>query len=218
MKKLLILVLITVQSTTSMAQEQAFWNDIQAFKQQDSIQKPPLRPILFIGSSSFTMWKDLQSDFPGYTILNRGFGGSSLLDLIRYKQEIITKYKPKQIVMYCGENDFAASDTVSVNTVVGRFTSLFLYIQSKFKDIPFVYVSMKPSPSRYALLPKYTAANNIIQQYLKKFKNTNFVDVYQAMLMEDGSPRLDIFLEDNLHMNKAGYSIWQKLIAPHLKK
>lgn len=218
MKKLLILVLITVQSATSMAQEQAFWNDIQAFKQQDSIQKPPLQPILFIGSSSFTMWKDLQSDFPGYTILNRGFGGSSLLDLIRYKQEVITKYNPKQIVMYCGENDFAASDTVSVKTVFDRFTSLFLYIQSKFKDIPFVYVAMKPSPSRYLLLPKYTAANKLIQQYLKKFKNTNFVDVYQPMLMEAGSPRLDIFLDDNLHMNKAGYSIWQKLIGPHLKK
>jgi len=218
MKKSTFLLLALIISFVGFGQNPAFWNEVQEFKKQDSLQKPPTRPILFIGSSSFTLWKDVNNNFPGYTILNRAFGGSSITDLIRYKQEIITKYKPKQIVMYCGENDFAASDTVTVPTVMARFKTLFNYIQSNFKGIPFVYVSMKPSPSRFKLLPKYEEANRLIQAYLKKYKNTVFVDVYHAMLMEDGSPRLDIFLEDNLHMNKAGYDIWQKLLAPHLKK
>jgi lysophospholipase L1-like esterase len=121
-------------------------------------------------------------------------------------------------VMYCGENDFAASDTVTVEMAMTRFKTLFAYIQSQFKEIPFAYVSMKPSPSRAKLLPKYKEANRLIQAYLKKFKHTVFVDVYYPMLLTDGNPRTDIFLDDNLHMNRAGYAIWQKLIAPHLKK
>lgn len=217
--KVSILYLFTCLLSLSVyAQDPPFWKEVQEFKKEDNLQTPPNNPILFIGSSSFTMWKEVNADFPGYTILNRAFGGSSLTDLIYYKEDIITKYKPKQIVMYCGENDFASSDTVTVEMVMTRFKTLFAYIQSQFKDIPFVYVSMKPSPSRVKLLPKYEQANRLIQTYLKKFKYTIFVDIYHPMLMTDGKPRTDIFLEDNLHMNKAGYVIWQKLIAPHLKK
>ena len=61
-------------------QDLPFWDDIQAFKHQDSIQMPPQHAILFVGSSSFTKWTDVQNYFPGYTIINRGFGGSSLPD------------------------------------------------------------------------------------------------------------------------------------------
>src|SRR5205085_12445340 len=91
-------------------QKTPFWDDIQAFKKQDSIQPPPQHAILFVGSSSFTKWTDVQGYFPNYTIINRGFGGSALPDLIRYENDVIFKYDPKEIVMYCGENDIAGSD------------------------------------------------------------------------------------------------------------
>ena len=179
---------------------------------------PAARQVLFVGSSSFTNWKDVQNYFPTIPIINRGFGGSSLTDLLRYKEEVIFKYKPKQIVIYCGENDFAGSDTVSVTTVVKRFTELFGLIRSRYKDIPIAYVSMKPSPSRQHLMPKFEKANMEIRQFLKKYKKTVFIDVYHSMLKPDGSPMTDIFLQDNLHMNAKGYAIWKKQIAPHLLK
>jgi lysophospholipase L1-like esterase len=118
--------------------------------------------------------------------------------------------------MYCGENDFAAHDTVSVQTVVGRFKQLFGVTRQRLGNISFVYVSMKPSPSRKHLMPKFAKANAEIRSFLKKYRNTAFVDVYQSMLKPDGSPMTDIFLEDNLHMNAKGYAIWQKLLAPYL--
>src|SRR5437870_5399481 len=102
-----------------------FWNDIQNFKKQDSIHFPLKNAILFICSSSFTKWTDVQDYFPGYTIINRGFGGSTLLDVIRYAYDVILPYQPKQVVIYCGENDLAASDTVSATDVVQRFKTLF---------------------------------------------------------------------------------------------
>ncbi|MBC7848363.1 MAG: G-D-S-L family lipolytic protein [Chitinophagaceae bacterium] len=216
MRKLLWFCFFITLSQLSYSQQPPFWNDVQSFKKQDSASMPPKNIILFIGSSSFTNWKDVREYFPNKPILNRAFGGSTLPDLIRYKQDIVYKYQPKQVVIYCGENDFASSDTVSVNTVVTRFKQLFGLIRSKHKNVPIAYVSMKPSPSRKNLMPKYVAANNAIKSFLQGFKHTVFIDVYQSMLNADGTPKADIFVSDNLHMNAKGYAIWQKIMQPHL--
>lgn len=197
---------------------QPFKEDIDNFKKHDSIKFPQKNSILFVGSSSFTKWVDVQDYFPGYAIINRGFGGSSLPDIIRYADDIIFPYRPKQIVIYCGENDFAASDTVSVNTVYSRFKELFLLIRKKLPSIPVDYVSMKPSPSRVQLMNKFDSSNNLIRNFLKEKDHTAFLDVYHKMLNNDGTPKKDIFLEDNLHMNAKGYHIWQKIIKPYLLK
>jgi lysophospholipase L1-like esterase len=220
MKRLLLIVLFTVLAGKSKAQDEPFpfWNDIQAFKQKDSASFPPPNEILFVGSSSFTKWTDVQDYFPSYPIINRGFGGSSLPDVIRYAGDIIYPYKPKQIVIYCGENDLASSDSVTAQMVYDRFEILFAMIRSKFKNIPVIYISLKPSPSRQKLMPKMAGVNNAIQSFLKKKKNAVFIDVYHKMLKPDGTPMDDIFLEDRLHMNIKGYVIWQKEIAPYLLK
>src|SRR4051794_39345746 len=86
------------------AQDTAFQKDIQDFKKQDSTSFPPRNAIVFVGSSSFTKWKDVQDYFPNYKIVNRGFGGSTLPDVIRYVNDIIIPYHPKQVVIYCGDN------------------------------------------------------------------------------------------------------------------
>jgi lysophospholipase L1-like esterase len=216
--KLVLLLLFFSATLFAQNANPPFWNDIQSFRKQDSAKFPAKGQILFTGSSSFTNWKDVQAYFPGYPIINRGFGGSTLPDLIRYTPDVIFPYQPKQIVVYCGENDFASSDTVSVPTVVNRFKTFFTLVRSKYKDVPFAYVSMKPSPSRAHLMTKYVEANRIIKEYLEKQSKTAFIDVYSKMLKADGQPMDDIFLQDRLHMNAKGYAIWQKVMQPYLEK
>lgn len=216
--RLTLLSVLLLAATSIFAQNPAFWNDIQAFRKADSAQMPAKKQILFVGSSSFTMWKDVQEYFPDYPILNRGFGGSSLPDLIRYADDVILKYDPKQIVIYCGENDLAAADTVTAATVLQRFTTLFNIIRTRYPRVPVMFVSIKPSPSRAHRMPEMLKANVAIRQFLKKKKRTVFVDVYHEMLNEEAKPRPEIFLKDNLHMNAKGYAIWQKKIKPHLIK
>jgi len=218
MKKIaLLLPLIFSLLAADIVSAQPFAADIKAFKKQDSINFPPKHAILFIGSSSFTKWTDVQEYFPGYTIINRGFGGSSLPDVINYADEIIFPYEPKQIVIYCGENDLAASDTVTAETVINRFKSLFFLIRDRMPDIPIVFVSLKPSPSRERLWPKMEAVNKAVKDFLKKKNNASFADVYYKM-MKRGSAKKELFIEDNLHMNAEGYKIWQKVINPYLLK
>lgn len=219
-KKLLQLALACLISSASLqAQERfPFWKEVQDFRVQDSLSFPEPNQILLIGSSSFTRWTDVQQYFPKHKILNRAFGGSTLPDLIRYRYDVLFPYEPKQILIYCGENDFASSDTVSVQTVVSRFQLLFELTRFRYRHTPIAYVSMKPSPSRVHLMPKYVEANNIIKKFLSTKKKTAFIDVYSKMLNPDGSPIAELFVEDRLHMNPKGYAIWKKAIEPYLLK
>ena len=217
--KLLVAFFILVQiGSSNLLIAQPFIKEIKAFQTADSILMPPKKAILFAGSSSFRLWKTVQADFPGYTIINRGFGGSSLPDVIRYTEEILFPYYPKQVVIYCGENDFAANPKLSSDSVVERFKTLFKMIRKRFTTTHIAFVSMKPSPSRWKMKDQMIAANDGIKVYLKSQRRTNYIDVWGPMLAENGEPMKDLFLSDSLHMNAKGYAIWQKAIEPALKK
>jgi lysophospholipase L1-like esterase len=165
------------------------------------------------------LWKDVQTYFPEYKILNRGFGGSSLPDLIRYADKIIIPYHPKQIVIYCGENDIANNSTVTGKTVFLRFKKLYRLIRNKLGNVPVAYISMKPSPSRWHLRQKMTDGNKRIERFMNKsVRNCRFISVWNKMLSNQGEPDPDIFLQDRLHLNKKGYVLWQTIIQPFLIK
>lgn len=198
-------------------QPNPFQPEIDAFAKADKINMPDEGKILFAGSSSFRLWKDVNDYFPGMPILNRGFGGATLLDLIQYSKETIIQYKPKQIFIYCGENDIADNDTVKPKDVFNRFKKLYSILRTQLPaSTPIVFLSLKPSIARWSMHEKMAASNELIKSFIKTEKNIQFLDVYSAMLGADGQPFNDIFIADKLHMNTKGYAIWQKLISPLL--
>jgi len=216
-KNRLFLCLLLQISLSSLAQNKPFESEVKAFAKSDSIVAPIQGKIVFVGSSSFAKWKDINQYFPGYPIINRGFGGSNLLDMILYVNETITKYNPKQVVIYCGENDLASSDTVSPEIVLDRFSVLFNLIRKQLGNKSNItFISIKPSVSRWRLENKIIEANTLIANFIAKQTNANYINIHNAMLLGDGSVMKDIFIADNLHMNAKGYAIWQKIIFPSL--
>lgn len=217
MNKLLkTLILFLLVSATATAQNKPFWNDIQKFKRQDSALMPPKKGIVFVGSSSFTMWKDLEKVYKDYNAINRGFGGSTLKDANEYVEEIVLAYKPRQVVIYSGENDIASGTTA--DETFNRFNTLFDKIRKELPKAKITYISMKQSPSREKFKSELLKANRLIKEYIEKQKKADYVDVNAKMLDGDGNPRPELFLNDMLHMKQAGYDIWIKEITPHLKK
>jgi lysophospholipase L1-like esterase len=206
MKKTLILFCCLFLSVLQ-AQQHPFYNDIQEFKKQDSILPPAKNCILFIGSSSFTNWKSLQQDFPNTTIINRGFGGSTLQDMFFFKNDILN-YSPSKIVWYCGENDIASSEKVTPKIVLKRFKKMYKTIRHKFPTTPIAYLSIKPSIARWNFKDRMIDSNNLIQNYAKNQTNIQFISVWNKMLEDSGNPKTTIYLDDNLHMNAKGYQIW----------
>jgi lysophospholipase L1-like esterase len=217
MKKI-FLALFVFSIVWAQAQTPPYWNEIKAFKHGDSIRFPPPKSILFVGSSSFRVWKTLQEDFPDRTVINRGFGGSSFPDVIRYVDDIITPYTPRQVVVYCGDNDLAEADSITPEMVKERFRELFQRIRKRLPKTNIAFVSIKPSPSRQRLLPKIVEANALIKTFLQGQRRAAFINIYDEMLDTQGNPRKELFVADMLHMNAEGYSIWKKTIRPYLIK
>jgi lysophospholipase L1-like esterase len=214
----------TLQAQTSVpaqpvvAAQPPFWNEIAEFKHRDSIQRPPANAILFVGSSSFRKWANVQDYFPGYTIINRGFGGSSLDDVIRYAKDIIYPYHPKQVFIYCGDNDLASGRKMTGKKVYKKFVKLYDMIRKRLGNVDIVFVSIKPSPSRESLMPEMEQANDLIRNFIAQRAHAAFVDVYHLMLTPEGRPIDNLFVGDKLHMNEKGYKIWQQAILPYLDK
>lgn len=205
---------ITLQSSAQ--NKPAFYDDIQRFKKMDSLHKPAKNGIVFVGSSSFTNWKELENVYKSYHAINRGFGGSTLAQANDYIADLVYPHQPRQVVIYSGENDIAIDQTSALETL-NRFAAFFTRIRIKYPQTAVLYVSMKMSPSRMQNAETVQHANTLIKDFLSAYTNTQFVDVNSKML-NNGQPRPELFLEDMLHMNQAGYDIWIKELTPYLLK
>lgn len=218
MKKILsAFLLLTVVLFFSQEKKPMFWQDIQNFKKLDQETAPPKDAILLVGSSSFTKWTDVANYFPDKTIINRGFGGSRLTDLNDYANDLLNPYQPKQIIIYCGENDFADNDKLKADVVVNRFKTFYKKIRAKFPDIEVDYISIKYSPSREKLWPQMKIANKKIAAYMKKEPHAEFIDITKVMQDSNGNVRKDLFVEDMLHMTPEGYQLWTSVMNPYMK-
>lgn len=189
--------------------------DIRKFEEADRQNPPPKNAVLFIGSSSIRMWKDLATDFPDTKVINRGFGGSELADSTYFADRIVIPYQPRIIALYAGDNDLAAGKTPQ--QVFEDYKAFVARVQSKLPSAKIAFISIKPSLARVKLMDQMKTANDLIRGYAAKHKNLVFIDVFTPMLTAEGQPKPELFIKDGLHMTRGGYDIWRKAIAPHLK-
>ncbi len=209
--------LLTFVLIFSQEKKPMFWTEIQEFKALDKKTPPPKNAILLVGSSSFTKWKNVSEYFPGKTIINRGFGGSRLTDLNYYADDLLNPYQPKQIIVYCGENDFADDANLKSDVVVDRFKIFYTKIREKFPHIEVDFISIKYSPSREKLWPQMKEANKKIAKFMKKEKNADYIDITKTMNDANGNVRKDLFVEDMLHITPEGYRLWTEVMNPYMK-
>ncbi|MCZ4225435.1 GDSL-type esterase/lipase family protein [Pedobacter rhodius] len=218
MRKIILLITTLYFSILSIAAQTKppFWDDVQTIKKYDQLFKPPVHPVLFVGSSSIRKWDNLTQVFAKYNALNRGIGGAVINDITFYLNDVVFPYEPRQIVLYVGENDII-NDKVTADTVLNRTVALYKAIRAKLPVTPIAYISIKPSPSRDKFRDKAVASNELIKKFLAGEKNTSFIDIFPRML-QDGKSRSELFVDDMLHMNPDGYAIWEKAVKPYLIK
>lgn len=187
---------------------------IEAFEEADRTNPPPEGTVLFTGSSSIAGWDTLAEDFPGHRVVNRGFGGSQIADCRYFAGRIVLPYRPEMIVFYAGENDLAAG--VSAAEVADEFRRFVETVRAELPETRIAYISMKPSPARRHLLDAQREGNRRIREFIEKEDGLSYIDVFHAMLDENGEPREELFVDDRLHMNEKGYELWTGLVRPHL--
>jgi lysophospholipase L1-like esterase len=195
--------------TTSVDQFEA---EIRAFEDSDRVHPPRSGGIVFVGSSSIRLWPDLRADFPGLNVIQRGFGGSRLDEVVRYTPRIVLPYKPTLVVLYAGENDLAQNRTPE--QVFDAYRAFVKLVRDSLPQATIAFVSIKPSPSRWELADRMRVTNEMIRDYAATHPGLSFVDVFPKMIGPSGRPRSELFVSDSLHMNQNGYAIWRGMLLP----
>lgn len=213
------IIIFCLISSASFAQreEKPFWTEIQAFMREDSLNPPPDSATLFVGSSSFRLWDNLHDYFPELYIVNRGFGGSTLSNLVFYSDSIISPFRWKYIVIYSGENDLVYDANLEPSEVVKLFDRLMYHIRKTNPQTPVFYCSIKPSPIRKQFSKRFIQYNNLISNHIEHYPNTYFVDFWNILTDKEEQPVSAFFLADSLHLNEKGYSMWKNELIKYLK-
>jgi lysophospholipase L1-like esterase len=194
--------------------EEIWGKEIGAFEAADKTNPPPQNAILFIGSSSIKRWTSLAADFPKHKVINRGFGGSQIIDSIAFVDRIVIPYHPRQIFFYAGANDISAGK--KPEQVLTDFQAFVAKVREQLPETKIAFIAIATNPSRWAQVEKVTDANRLVENFCRKEKSLVFIDTFHPMLDLTGKPRPEIFVKDGLHMNPEGYRIWISVLTPYL--
>lgn len=192
-----------------------FDDQIAVFEQEDLADPSPTGALLFVGSSSIRMWKDVRQAIPGFVGVNRGFGGSHFSDAIYWFEELFVPHRPAAIFLYEGDNDIASGK--SKDEILRDAETLVAMIRTIHPEVPIGFISPKPSVARWNLKAQYLETNAALKAYAESEDGLFYVDVWYPALDAEGKPRPETFIEDMLHMNAKGYAIWQEQVAQALE-
>ena len=194
----------------------AWESDIEKFEQLDVTKSYPSDAILFAGSSSIRQWLTIGKDMMPYNVIQRGYGGAKLSDFAVYADRIIYPHPCRAIVIFIS-NDISGDENDKSPLEVSQLFKKTLYIiRRKFTDTPVFWISVTPTPSRWAVWPEIKEANGMIKEICESHRNTYFIDTERYFLNSSGLPRSELFLEDKLHLNDEGYRTWSGIIRIEL--
>jgi lysophospholipase L1-like esterase len=198
-----------------------FEKAIAAFEAEDAAKAPPKDVTLFVGASNIRRWESLPKRFGKTPVLNRGFGGSHISDVVHFADRIVIKYKPKQIYLSAGGNDLHSGRTPE--EVLASFEAFVAKVREQLPKTKLAFISIPPSPARWSEVDQVKAANSLISAACAK-NGADFIDTFTLLLGADAQPRPELYVEDKLHFNEAGYDIitsaikWQKEIFAFAKQ
>jgi lysophospholipase L1-like esterase len=214
------LLLLLVSPAATWAQKGAdssrWEKEIAAYEAQDKTNPPPKGQILFIGASTVRRWTTLAQDFPDCQVINRGFGGSQIVDSTYFAERLIFPHAPRQVFLRAGGNDLNAGKPPQ--QVFTDFKDFVAKVHGKLPETEIVFLAQTPSISRWKQADKEQALNTMVRDFVAGKPHLKYVEMYEMVLGADGQPRPELFVEDKLHFNAEGYKLLADRVRPHLAK
>ena len=191
-------------------------HSIRAFEARDRRRAPVPGSIVFVGSSSFTLWSSLEADMAPLPAVNRGFGGAMIDDVVRHADRIVAPYHPAAVVLFAGTNDISGSRPASAEYVAERFDAFVAKVRLAVPEALIFYVAITPSRACWRLWPVVLEANRLIEARVRADARLRFIDLGPFLLGPDGTPDPEFYRADGLHPSKSGYRIWAREMAASL--
>lgn len=172
---------------------------------------------IFYGSSSFTNWKTMYTDFADLKPVNLGFGGSTLAACCWFFDRIMQSLPdPQRLILYAGDNDLG--DGRNPAEVFIFYKELMQEVTDRFGEIPCYYISIKPSLQRWDIIGAIREVNALIQGETAQHAWQHYIDISPQMLTPQGTPDPTFFEADGLHLSSKGYALWESIIKENVNQ
>jgi lysophospholipase L1-like esterase len=197
------------------ARDYSRWEkEVAAYEEADRRSPPPKGGILFIGSSTIRLWKTLAEDYPEHKVINRGFGGTEIVDSTHFADRLIFPHQPRQIFLRAGGNDIHAGRTP--RQVAADFAEFVRVVHERLPGTEILYIGVSPAPARWGESDKYRELNRLIREMALEMPRVGFVDAFDVSLTPEGRARPELFVKDRLHFAPEGYKLLAERVRPFL--
>jgi len=205
---------VSVAPTT--AQEFRFDKDIVAYEKKNAETPPPENCSIFVGSSTWRLWgEQLEKDFAEYRAVNRGFGGSTVPEVIHVMYRIVTSHKPARVVFFCGGNDIAGG--ASAEVTFENFKAFLIRLWDASPNTEVFFVSVTDAPVRERFSDETRKYNILVKDLAATLTRLHYIDTFATLTGEDGKAEEKYFLQDRLHLNRTGQERWIPAIKEALR-
>lgn len=191
--------------------------------------------ILFFGDRVFAGWEDILEDRDGY--VNNSLDGATAEDLLYYYGRLVRPYQPKMLVISVGDNDMGYQKwEYSPEEVIANLTRMCHWAKTDFPTMPILLLEYQVCVRDkwhggdrdewvypYHCIPRY---NDMLRQFAATTENVHVLTLWDKPQFfetpEDvGKPRKireDLYEEDELHFNAAGYKVMADILRPEVDK
>ncbi len=192
--------------------------EIKKLEERDQQEADPEHSILFLGSSSIRLWKDLDSDLAPWRTINRGYGGAKFSDLAVFADRLAKSHQSEAVVIFVANDIVGKADDKSPQEVARLFKYVVSEVRKSHPTQPVFLIAITPTPSRFKAWPQIQMANIELQKVCDGDPSLHFIATESKYLDSAGNPIPKYFLDDMLHQNRDGYAVWSSIVKPELDK
>jgi lysophospholipase L1-like esterase len=193
------------------------WEDaVSALESGTRNRLSPGQGVVFIGSSSIRLWDTLAEDMAPIEVIQHGFGGAKLNDLVYYANRLVNAYQPRAVVVFAGTNDIHPGAVKTPEQLLASYQAFVAAVRADQPVVPIYFIGITPSPMRWEVWPIAQATNALIQQWSESDPNLHFIDTSSDLMGHNGEPDPDNYRFDGLHLSTQGYSVWREIIRKRL--
>ncbi|MBO5868754.1 MAG: hypothetical protein J6Q54_07600 [Oscillospiraceae bacterium] len=222
-----------------------FYNNLNLLKiPVQELEKEPVEKgkILFYGHSLFTRWsekynnrrldEDIRMKDGSLACVNHGFGGSNSEDLLFYYSRLVRPWEPRALVLISLAND--GMYAIDLEQSITNIVRLCHWARADFPDIPIYIIESHPHPKMAANtmpdrcnvgLHRKNYYNQALAEYAAAHEGVKIIQLWdkpeffkEGQLGNFREVREELFEEDGVHLNQAGYDIFGPIIKEALEE
>ena len=190
--------------------------EIEGLEALDQNEHYSDQAILFVGSSSIRLWKNIHEDMAPYEAIRRGYGGAHFTDLIHFTSRLVAPHQVRGVVCFVANDISGSEQDLKPQEVLKLFKYFVKQVRELKPHVPIFLIEITPTNSRWMVWDKIREANRLMKEYCEKNPDLHFIATSAEYLGQDGKPRAELFISDQLHMQQAGYDIWKRRIKDAL--